>query len=114
MSTDMSSATREVLGRVRQLVPPMLDSFHKGELRSFLAQLSCRHPPKGGCKLKQDTNNWFATQASLDVLQSSVVVRTTLVLPISRPWRVRDWDVTWYALPLLFLDPHDMIRFTLY
>lgn len=28
----MSSATKEILGRVRQLVPPMLDKFHKGEL----------------------------------------------------------------------------------
>lgn len=27
----MSSATKEILGRVRQLVPPMLDKFHKGE-----------------------------------------------------------------------------------
>lgn len=41
MSTDMSSATREVLGRVRQLVPPMLDSFHKGELQLFQARMSC-------------------------------------------------------------------------
>lgn len=32
MSTDMSSATKELLGRVRQLVPPMLDTFHKGQL----------------------------------------------------------------------------------
>lgn len=28
----MSSATKEILGRVRQLVPPMLDKFHKGKL----------------------------------------------------------------------------------
>lgn len=28
----MSSATKDILGRVRQLVPPMLDKFHKGEL----------------------------------------------------------------------------------
>lgn len=28
----MSSATKEIIGRVRQLVPPMLDKFHKGEL----------------------------------------------------------------------------------
>lgn len=27
----MSSATKEILGRVRQLIPPMLDKFHKGE-----------------------------------------------------------------------------------
>lgn len=27
----MSSATKEILSRVRQLVPPMLDKFHKGE-----------------------------------------------------------------------------------
>lgn len=27
----MSSATKDILGRVRQLVPPMLDKFHKGE-----------------------------------------------------------------------------------
>ncbi|KAF3762640.1 Ribokinase-like protein [Cryphonectria parasitica EP155] len=27
----MSPATRELLGRVRQLVPPMLDKFHKGQ-----------------------------------------------------------------------------------
>lgn len=26
----MSPATREVLGKVRQLVPPMLEKFHKG------------------------------------------------------------------------------------
>lgn len=29
-SEDMSPATKEILGRVRQLVPPMLDTFHKG------------------------------------------------------------------------------------
>lgn len=27
----MSSATKEILGRVRQLIPPMLERFHKGE-----------------------------------------------------------------------------------
>lgn len=27
----MSPATKEILGRVRQLVPPMLDKFHKGQ-----------------------------------------------------------------------------------
>ncbi|KAJ0108487.1 carbohydrate kinase [Diaporthe amygdali] len=32
MEADMSSATKEILGRVRQLVPPMLDQFHKGQL----------------------------------------------------------------------------------
>lgn len=30
MASDMSAATKELLGRVRQLVPPMLDKFHKG------------------------------------------------------------------------------------
>ncbi|KAK3329797.1 Ribokinase-like protein [Apodospora peruviana] len=28
----MSAATKEVLGRVRQLIPPMLEKFHKGQL----------------------------------------------------------------------------------
>lgn len=27
---EMSSATKEVLARVRQMVPPMLEKFHKG------------------------------------------------------------------------------------
>ena len=27
---DMSAATRELLGKVRQMVPPMLEKFHKG------------------------------------------------------------------------------------
>lgn len=27
---DMSPATREILGRVRQMIPPMLEKFHKG------------------------------------------------------------------------------------
>ncbi|KAG8164804.1 hypothetical protein KVR01_005079 [Diaporthe batatas] len=31
MEAEMSSATKEILGRVRQLVPPMLDKFHKGQ-----------------------------------------------------------------------------------
>lgn len=31
-SQDMSPATKEILSRVRQLVPPMLDTFHKGQL----------------------------------------------------------------------------------
>jgi hypothetical protein len=30
----MSNTTKEILGRVRQLVPPMLDKFHKGESTS--------------------------------------------------------------------------------
>ncbi|KAL7628829.1 hypothetical protein AAE478_000344 [Parahypoxylon ruwenzoriense] len=29
---DMSPATREILGKVRQMVPPMLERFHKGQL----------------------------------------------------------------------------------
>ncbi|GAB0132165.1 hypothetical protein EsDP_00000609 [Epichloe bromicola] len=29
---DMSVATRTVLGKVRQMIPPMLDKFHKGQL----------------------------------------------------------------------------------
>lgn len=33
----MSSATKEILGRVRQLVPPMLDKFHKGESTCYTA-----------------------------------------------------------------------------
>ncbi|KAI3390881.1 hypothetical protein diail_8459 [Diaporthe ilicicola] len=32
MEVEMSPATKEILGRVRQLVPPMLDKFHKGQL----------------------------------------------------------------------------------
>lgn len=28
----MSPATREILGKVRQMVPPMLETFHKGQL----------------------------------------------------------------------------------
>lgn len=28
----MSAATRDVLGRVRRMIPPMLDKFHKGQL----------------------------------------------------------------------------------
>lgn len=35
MASDMSAATKEVLGRVRQLVPPMLDKFHKGQLANM-------------------------------------------------------------------------------
>lgn len=27
---EMSAATRELLGKVRQMVPPMLEKFHKG------------------------------------------------------------------------------------
>lgn len=30
MAPEMSPTTKELLGRVRQLVPPMLDKFHKG------------------------------------------------------------------------------------
>ena len=29
-TSDMSATTREVLARVRHMVPPMLDKFHKG------------------------------------------------------------------------------------
>lgn len=29
---EMSTATREILGKVRQMVPPMLEKFHKGQL----------------------------------------------------------------------------------
>ncbi|RFU74750.1 domain containing [Trichoderma arundinaceum] len=31
-SPDMSATTRNVLGKVRRMVPPMLDKFHKGQL----------------------------------------------------------------------------------
>ncbi|KAG6130482.1 hypothetical protein E4U38_004447 [Claviceps purpurea] len=29
---EMSATTREILGRVRRMIPPMLDKFHKGQL----------------------------------------------------------------------------------
>ncbi|OTB14307.1 hypothetical protein K445DRAFT_135412 [Daldinia sp. EC12] len=32
VAENMSPATRDVLGKVRQLVPPMLEKFHKGQL----------------------------------------------------------------------------------
>jgi ATP-dependent NAD(P)H-hydrate dehydratase len=28
---DMSPATRDILAKVRRMVPPMLDKFHKGK-----------------------------------------------------------------------------------
>ncbi|KAI1082680.1 Ribokinase-like protein [Whalleya microplaca] len=31
-AVDMSATTREILGKVRQMVPPMLERFHKGQL----------------------------------------------------------------------------------
>ncbi|KAL7945860.1 Ribokinase-like protein [Trichoderma barbatum] len=31
-SPDMSASTRNLLGKVRRMVPPMLDTFHKGQL----------------------------------------------------------------------------------
>lgn len=31
----MSAATKEVLARVRQMIPPMLESFHKGAYVCF-------------------------------------------------------------------------------
>ncbi|KAK8021312.1 ATP-dependent (S)-NAD(P)H-hydrate dehydratase [Apiospora arundinis] len=31
-SPEMSAATKEILGKVRQMVPPMLEKFHKGQL----------------------------------------------------------------------------------
>lgn len=50
----MSSATKEILGRVRQLVPPMLDKFHKGESLPEAAASNCvraraevDHPGRG-------------------------------------------------------------------
>lgn len=30
-SAEMSAATKEILGKVRQMVPPMLEKFHKGK-----------------------------------------------------------------------------------
>lgn len=30
---EMSSKTREILGRARRMVPPMLEKFHKGEFK---------------------------------------------------------------------------------
>lgn len=32
MSMSMSTATKDVLARVRQMIPPMLEKFHKGQL----------------------------------------------------------------------------------
>lgn len=46
MATEMSPATKELLGRVRQLVPPMLDSFHKGEFQVEYSRLV--RPSEGG------------------------------------------------------------------
>lgn len=36
---EMSAATKEMLARVRQMVPPMLEKFHKGTV-CFLCSLS--------------------------------------------------------------------------
>ena len=32
----LSKASKDVLAKVRQMVPPMLESFHKGELRNCM------------------------------------------------------------------------------
>lgn len=41
---EMSAATRSVLGKVRRMIPPMLDKFHKGPF-SF---------PRAGEEMKAD------------------------------------------------------------
>lgn len=51
----MSSATKEILGRVRQLVPPMLDKFHKGESLPEAAA-SDRH--RARAKVDRPTRGW--------------------------------------------------------
>lgn len=33
---EMSAKTREILARARQMVPPMLEKFHKGESGDIL------------------------------------------------------------------------------
>lgn len=35
----MSSKTKEILGRARRMVPPMLDKFHKGEFEYLPSEL---------------------------------------------------------------------------
>jgi hypothetical protein len=35
---EMSAATKSILNKVQRLVPPMLESFHKGELSLPLRQ----------------------------------------------------------------------------
>lgn len=51
---DMSSATKEVLSRVRQLVPPMLDTFHKGPLL-YISLIPTGMDIDG--RIREETNN---------------------------------------------------------
>jgi hypothetical protein len=54
----MSAATKEILGRVRQLIPPMLDKFHKGKCiyrlsRASILSILLSRSPGGAVETEQ-------------------------------------------------------------
>lgn len=79
----MSPATKDVIAKVKQIVPPMLERFHKGKLtHSLTFPESCTNRP-----LQANSAEW----ASLEVAKIILEHHT------SRLWPLPVWDVIWYA-----------------
>lgn len=90
-SPEMSAATKEILGKVRQMVPPMLEKFHKGTWPSIIAKIVCIQ-----------TNAFF--QVSWAVLRSLEAVRITQEPRTFLRWPVQGWAVIWYVYGLEIVD----------
>ena len=76
----MSPLMTSILGKVRRIVPPMLDKFHKGADYQL---------PGASHRANMHTKvNW-------DGLPSSGEARTTLALRTFQPWRAPDSAATW-------------------
>lgn len=79
---EMSKATREILAKVRKMVPPLLDKFHKG--RGSTIDLGSRQVLMLG---EAKWVEWLSLE----------VVKITPEPPIFPQWQVRDLGQIWYA-----------------
>jgi ATP-dependent NAD(P)H-hydrate dehydratase len=81
----MSPATREILGKVRKMIPPMLEKFHKG-----IAHHSQYTLPRPELNINAKQDKWA-------VLELSVGARTTPGHHTSQRWLPHGWVVIWYC-----------------
>jgi len=86
---NMSPATKEMIARVRQMIPPMLERFHKG-----------RDAPENVAG-RAAADHARVTQDNWGELVSLAGAKTTPARHIFRPWQAQGSGVIWLVSPFL-------------
>jgi hypothetical protein len=90
---EMSKTTREILAKMRKMVPPMLEKFHKGKCLRDTVSASC-----GNLSLMLER-----LQARWVELLSLEAARTTLARRTFQPWLAHALGQIWWGKPFLLL-----------